>query len=219
MNLREIEKFIDDRINLKFNSLEGLIDEKIKNKFSLSIRYWYPTLFTVIIATGSGVLWFKSQLKPIDEATSQLKVQIATLKEGFDGLQNSKIPDLNGIDPVVKIKYVRGLSTNGNFTKEQIKTMEDLVYTLNNERKDLVIIIAGFTCDDSTCSKGDLVSKSNIAAKNVADFFLQHGVDRERIFYKGHGPEVPEYFDKRKPLNTCLMLCDIFTLMQKRVKG
>lgn len=203
MNPNDIEKLIDEKIKTKFSIINKTIEDKIKSKFSLSIKYWYPTLITVVIFTAGAVWWFYSLLNPIQK-------DILLLKNNNPTLSLNK-------DPVNKIYWLLDIHLSDNFSEIQQKALIDIAYELKNQRKDLVVIIAGYTGEGEESAKEDQVKLSEQAGKKVYDFLVSYGVESKRLFYKGSGPDVPGSFNITKDINVCIMLCDVYSLMKNQV--
>lgn len=203
MNPNDIEQLIDYKIMTKFSIINKTIEDKIKSKFSLSIKYWYPTLITVIIFTVGAVWWFYSLLDPIHK-------DIILLKNSNPALALNK-------DPVNKFYWLLDLQLKDDFSKLQEKALIDISYELINQRKDLVVIIAGYTGKGVDSPKENKVILSEQAGRKVYNFLVSKGVSSNRLFYKGSGPDVPESFNSAKDINVCIMLCDVYSLMKNQV--
>src|SRR5271165_5793009 len=99
--------------------------------FRIPVQYWYPTIIAVITFTAGAVWWFHNQIAPLDSRIANLEaVQRGPAHE---------FPEI----PLLNIKHINGLSPNGALTKDQQQKLDDAVYELTNQRKDLVLIVTG----------------------------------------------------------------------------
>lgn len=208
MNLNQVKVVVKEIVDERMKDVELLIEEKVKSKTSLSIKYWYPTILTAIAFSGGLVYWYLMQVNIIEQRIA--KVEIG----------NTIVPTNTNV--VKEFKYFYNIQTgnDGKLKKNQKIDLKDIAFTLNNQRKDLVIIITGYSKDHKNLTKEAQIINSTKACNNLSSLLLSEGVDKSRIFIQGRGPDVPTYFPGKKgTYNCCVMLCDIYSLLTEYSRG
>lgn len=188
----------DEPKNLTEEEILGLIEREVNKKFSLSIKYWYPTLISVALGAIALVWWFHGIITPIETAITDL--------------QRTQQTNTPHSAEVVKWYFLEGIDPD-KLTSEQELTIKDVAYELK-QRKDLVAIIAGYTNNDKIKDQNIRLQESEVLAGRVKKYLLSDAITEERLFSKGYGFKVPPNFPKKQDKNVCIMLCDIFVLMQ-----
>jgi hypothetical protein len=173
-----------------------LVDRELRAKHSLSVKYWYPTLGAVILASAVAVWWFHGVISPIEERLDEL----------------SRAPLAQTSGPVQFQYFIEDIDVD-KLSPEQATRIQNAIYTLS-ERRDLVAIIAGYTKGYARESQKDSVATSTRFAELVKAEFLKAGISTDRIFSKGYGSRVPLNFPRKHQRNVCIMLCDIYVVMQ-----
>jgi OmpA family len=185
-----------------------LTHKAIDAKLKIPVRYWYPTIVAVIALTATSVWWFFNQLAP-------LQARIAKLESA------QRLPTaVDRILPLLNIRHIQGLSSNGALTKAQEQTLNDVAFELTDERKDLVLIVTGYIGQDGNSSgKAENVKESESIAQNIRQQLIARGIAVNRIFAKGYGTDVPSFFNTRNHLNVAMMECDVLILLKYFAQG
>lgn len=104
------------------------------------------------------------------------------------------VPESIPLDFTIVLHNVSFGSGQTSFPKpEKNKDLINLLQALNDQ-PELKIEVGGYT--DNTGSYAKNVELSKKRAKFIYDFLLQHGVEKERISYKGYGPKKPIYSNR-----------------------
>nr|WP_320021237.1 hypothetical protein [uncultured Draconibacterium sp.] len=189
--------------NIENNSVdtEEQINSFLLSKFRLPVKYWLPTLVSVIIGT-SALIWFIfSLINPIENDI--LRLQNSHTPRGHASISSTTI-----------LKNTNGLILSD---KQEI-ALKNIEYRLN-KREDLVLLIIGYCDDNLDKQQSDKINESQIYATNIYDRFKKAGIETERIFYKGYGHEVPSAFPKDSKQNVALIVVDLYYFMELAVRG
>ena len=170
--------------------------------FKIPVRYWYPTIIAVIGITATSVWWFHDQIEP-------LETRIAKLEASRPG-SSTAISDF----PVTDIKQLYGLSPNEPLSRENQQKVDDVVFELTNQRRDLVLIVTGYIGQRERTGKAEDAEASEAMAQSIKAQLIARGLPANRVFAKGYGQDVPDSFQSSKRLNVALMKCDVLVLMR-----
>jgi len=174
-----------------------------KERFDLSIEKWFPSMISIIGATALFVWAFFSLINPLENDILELKTKGIT-----SGGNNSLI-----------INTIFLESTDGiNFSKNQSLALKNIEFQLK-ERKDLVLIVAGYSSDHLEDDQFKKAKESELVASSIKDYFKKNGISNERIFSHGYGHNVPKFFPMKKKSNAGLILIDIYSLMKQAAYG
>ena len=175
-----------------------IVDRELSSKHSLSVKYWYPTLISVVLGALGVGWWFYSVITPIEKSVLDL--------------QKSKELSRPNSDPVIFQYFLEGIN-GSKLSSKQLARIQNAIYMLK-ERNDLVAIVAGYERDDDSGPQSEKIKESEAVAETIRSELLKEGILGERIFSKAYGVRVPLNFPKKHKLNACIMLCDIFVVMQ-----
>lgn len=196
-------KFI---VNSEIDSARKALEEKIDNKLALitciPLKYWYPTIITVVAFTAGLVYWYFNQTNLINERISKIE-----LKQTIDPSDESIVESF---------KYFYNIPiSNTPAAFNSTNDFKDLAFTLTSKRKDLVVIITGYSKDiNKNISKENQYKHSDAVITKIGEQLISEGVEKNRIFLQSRGPDVPPFFPGEKnTYNACVMLCDLNALL------
>jgi hypothetical protein len=185
-----------------------LVGPTIGVNFKIPVQYWYPTILAVITFTAGGVWWFHEQISP-------LETRIAKLEGARPGYEfPHRLAELSD-DPDQKIIFLNNLSLNGPLSTRNEKDINDLVFRLTNQRRDLVLIITGFVGRGRRTGRAEDMQASEAVAERMKELLVARGLTSDRIFSRGYGQDVPDSFGSKAPLNVALLPCNIIMLMTR----
>jgi hypothetical protein len=180
---------------------EQQINNFLLSKFRLPVKYWLPTIISVIIGT-SALIWFIfSIINPIENDI--LRLQSSNPYNGHPSIISTTI--LKNTDGII-------------LSDKQKIAIENIEYQLN-KRDDLVLLIIGYSDDNLDKQQSDKIKESQFYASNIFKRFKDEGIKTERIFYRGYGQEVPGEFPKDSKRNVALIVVDLYYFMELAVRG
>src|ERR1700734_3060555 len=115
--------------------------------FKIPVQYWYPTILAVISFTAGGVWWFHNQIAPLESRIAKLEASRP---------RPSDIPTI----PLWNVKHLNGIPPGGALNKDQQQKVDDTVFELTNERRDLVLIVTGYVGQGKRTGKAEDVKDS-----------------------------------------------------------
>lgn len=188
-----------DYSRVQSEEIDRILQDKFEKKYSLSIKVWVPTIVSILIATISGTWFF---FEYIEKKAAEVK------KEATESYRYYR----HGGKERNLYRFLE--NTDGILLEEIHNTIINNVLWEMNQRKDLVLIIAGYTDDKLDRDQISKASESSLAADRIRKKFIQLGIPENRIFCNGYGAKVPNRFPKTSRLNIGLIVCDIFYIME-----
>lgn len=175
--------------------------DNLLKKIKLPVKYWIPTLISVIIGTAALIAFLFSIINPIENDIIRL--------------QNNSYTNA----PPSILKTTILLNTKGDKLSDKQKvSIKNIEFMLNN-RDDLILLIIGYSDDNLYTEQSKKIEQSQMNTLNVYDTFVADGIKKERIFHKGYGQDVPKSYPKQNANNIALIVVDLYYFMELSVRG
>ncbi|OFY65151.1 MAG: hypothetical protein A3H98_07945 [Bacteroidetes bacterium RIFCSPLOWO2_02_FULL_36_8] len=172
-------------------------------KFSVPLKYWIPTLISVISGTAILIWFVFSLINPLENDLLEVKTK------GTTNFSNS---------PIVLNTVFLESTTGEDITYQQTLAIKNIVFRLK-QRNDLVLVVGGYTDDNLDNDQFQKVTESRKASERIKNIIVGQGIEPSRIYYDGFGQNVPIRFPKTKKHNVALMVIDVFELMEGTFNG
>jgi len=172
-------------------------------RFSLPVKYWVPTLISVISGTALLIWFIFSLINPIEKDIIELK---------------SKGITSNISSPIVTNTLFLENTDGTVISNNQSAQIKSIVYKLQ-QRKDLVLFVAGYSNDNLDKDQFQKVVDSKKAAERIRSIIISQGIDQSRIYFDGFGQDVPNKYFKDYKNNVALILINVFELMKASIEG
>lgn len=179
--------------------------------FKIPVRYWYPTIIAVITFTAGGVWWFHEQISPLESRIAKLEASSSIPTTNANAASfTQEFSDYPSLQP----KQLTDLSLDGSLSKRNEQIINNLVFQLTNQRRDLVLIVTGYVGEGKRSGSRADGEASNKIAQKIKEILIARGLPSDRIFADGYGQDVPKNFKSRDALNVALMPCDLLNLVR-----
>lgn len=180
------------------------ISNLTNRKFNLPLKYWMPTLISVISGTALLIWFFFSTIiNPLEKDIIEIKAK------GITSTTTSPI--------VLHTLFLE--NTDGTIlSTNQVSQIMNVVYKLT-QRKDLVLLIAGYTDNSVGKDQFQKVVESKKSAERIKEVIVAKGIEYTRIYFEGFGQDVPEQYSKNYKSNVAILILNVHELMKATFNG